>query len=62
MQQAYPAYPAWVCSPCGTRHGRRPPRSATWHSGTCGICGKAAPVTEPRDFGHLKESQKPHDG
>jgi hypothetical protein len=48
------AYPQWICSPCGRRHGRSQPELATWHDGRCDICGAAAAVTEPRDFGHLK--------
>jgi hypothetical protein len=47
-------YPAWVCSSCGAKYGRRRCGIATWHGGTCGICGIEARVTEPRDFGHLK--------
>lgn len=47
-------YPAWVCSSCGAKYGRRRCGIATWHGGTCGICGIEASVTEPRDFGHLK--------
>jgi hypothetical protein len=52
-----PPYPAWICRPCGRKHGRGWPKDhvATFHVGTCGICGIAAPVTEPRDFGHLKK-------
>lgn len=47
-------YPAWVCSACGAKYGRRRCGVATWHMGTCGICGIEACVTEPRDFGHLQ--------
>ena len=49
-------YPAWVCRPCGWQHGRFPKmdRISAWHEGTCGICGQRGPVTEPRDFGHLR--------
>ena len=45
--------PAWICADCGARHGRRQPVVATWHNGTCGVCGREAAVTEPRDYGHL---------
>jgi hypothetical protein len=31
---------------------------ATWHEGECGVCGLASMVTEPRDFGHLKDGWK----
>lgn len=52
-------YPAWVCYPCGSKHGRREVnRVATLHEDTCGICGQVALVTEPRDYGHLKPSWK----
>jgi hypothetical protein len=30
-------------------------RISAWHEGTCGICGQRGPVTEPRDFGHLRD-------
>jgi hypothetical protein len=29
---------------------------ATWHENTCDICGAEASVTEPRDYGHLKDT------
>lgn len=47
-------YPQWVCARCGHRHGRRSPDVASWHTGECGVCGDYAPVTEPRDFGHIQ--------
>ena len=46
-------YPAWVCSTCGEKFGRRECGVATWHVGICGVCGIEASVTEPRDYGHL---------
>lgn len=49
-------YPVWVCHPCGNRHGFKKCGVATWHENTCGICGQITSVTEPRDFGHLKNS------
>lgn len=51
-------YPRFVCHPCGQRHGRRGTysRTATWHEGECGVCGAKAVVTQPRDFGHLRDS------
>jgi len=50
------SYPEWICGPCGRKHGKRTPLMATWHFGTCGVCAKkATPVTEPRDYGHLKD-------
>lgn len=49
-------YPDWICFDCGVKYGNREEGDATtWHDGTCGICGEEAPVTQPRDFGHLKE-------
>ena len=50
-------YPSWVCSECGRRFGNRPAQGmiATWHPGICGICNEEKSVTEPRDFGHLRE-------
>jgi hypothetical protein len=52
-----PIYPVWICNPCGTTHGNREAGVATWHIGTCYVCGmKDVNVTEPRDFGHLKSS------
>lgn len=48
-------YPAWVCIDCGRKYGRRQTaHDCTWHPDNCGICGKHAIVTEPRDFGHLR--------
>jgi hypothetical protein len=52
-------YPDWICNQCGRNHGKRPegnPYGATYHRGECGICGETTEVTEPRDFGHIKES------
>ena len=52
-------YPDWICDECGRLHGKRPegnPYGATYHIGECGVCGTGGvDVTEPRDFGHLKE-------
>lgn len=49
-------YPQWICYECGIEHGRRTPGLATWHLDTCDVCGKNRAVTEPRDFGHLKDT------
>ena len=49
-------YPVWVCYPCGDRHGFKKCGVSTWHDDECGVCGEFASVTEPRDFGHLKNS------
>ena len=56
MVAAVSDYPAWVCADCGAKYGRRECNPhATWHPDTCGICGERKPVTEPRDYGHLRE-------
>lgn len=51
-------YPAWVCGDCGQKHGRRSAGICTFHIGECDICGRVEMVTEPRDYGHLKDSWK----
>ena len=40
-------YPAWVCSDCGKKYGRRIPTCATWHIDKCGVCDKETMVTNP---------------
>ena len=52
------SYPGVICGDCGEKHGRRPEGNphATWYPGTCDVCGEEGYVTEPRDFGHLKDS------
>ena len=58
LRAAYNAgpYPDWICAPCGQAHGRGWPEGhvATFHAGTCDICGQSASVSEPRDYGHLR--------
>ena len=58
LRAAYNAgpYPDWICAPCGQTHGRGWPEGhvATFHAGTCDICGQSASVTEPRDYNHLR--------
>jgi len=54
-------YPDWVCDECGREHGKRPkgnPYGATYHYGICDLCGHNTDVTEPRDWGHLRDSWK----
>lgn len=55
--------PAWICAPCGKKHGRPRGNCATFHVGSpCGWCGTTTePVTEPRDYGYPKtlEGLKP---
>ena len=55
---ADPDYPGLICSACGQRHGRRSPSCATWNRGRCDVCGDLDWLTEPRDFGHLRDSWK----
>jgi hypothetical protein len=58
-----PPYPDWICHECGRKHGRGWPEGhvATFHAGTCDICGQSASVTEPRDYGHLRAWPLPTD-
>jgi hypothetical protein len=49
------SYPDWICDDCGQKYGRRSSLNATWHHSECDVCGMAKAVTQPRDFGHLKE-------
>lgn len=60
-KEKHPEYPGWVCYRCGASHGKKTVgESATWHKGTCGVCGKDDHVTEPRDFGHLRDGWQKH--
>ncbi len=45
-------YPNWCCYACGIKAsgGRVLNEYATYHYGTCPVCGGGGPVTEPRDF------------
>lgn len=54
-------YPETLCADCGNKYGRIPCGEATWHMGKCGICDRLTAVTEPRDFGHLKEGWRRKD-
>jgi len=49
-------YPEFICFDCGKKYGNNPDSNhiCTVHEGICWICGQKKPVTEPRDFGHLK--------
>ena len=51
-------YPEWICADCGDKHGKAKCGLSTWHEGACEVCGKMTSVTEPRDYGHLKETWK----
>ena len=52
-------YPRWICSDCGIKYGGRKfvpwTHLGTWHHEKCDICGSVEAVTQPRDYGHLKE-------
>jgi hypothetical protein len=50
-------YPEWVCYECGLKYGKHVglDRVVSYHLNQCGVCGKVCSVTEPRDFGHLKD-------
>lgn len=61
----YDDYPGWICSDCGIKHGRgfrngdKVNKVATWHYDKCDVCGQNnVMVTEPRDFGHLRNTWK----
>ena len=51
--QVDPNQPTWVCYDCGKNYGSFKAGTATWHSDTCGVCGRYRACTEPRDFGYL---------
>ena len=53
MKEKTESYPSWVCIECAeTAVGKWQNRVATFHDGTCCVCGKKKYVTEPRDFGY----------
>lgn len=50
-------YPNWICHSCGVKHGNGKQSSIScWHNGKCDICKRETAVTEPRDYGHMKEN------
>lgn len=57
LPESRETYPQWICRSCGVKHGKRKTTGviSTWHMGKCDICKAEREVTEPRDFGHLKE-------
>lgn len=55
-----PEYPECVCFDCGELYGRRLAGICTVNMGTCGVCGENKAVTEPRDYGHLKDGWENH--
>jgi hypothetical protein len=46
-----------ICADCGAQFGKHKCGLATWHMGYCAICGRYKAVTEPRDFGGLREGE-----
>jgi len=58
--QTTAGYPEWICGDCGKKYGQRLPKMMTSHKGECEICGFTKEVTEPRDFGHLKDGWHEH--
>lgn len=58
-----PSQPEYVCAFCGDTYGRREcDQAATWHVGTCGVCGdEPVAVTQPRDYGGLYDTWKEND-
>ena len=55
-------YPAAICRQCGEQYGNRRPTMITIYPGTCGVCGAVGYVTEPRDYGHLRDGWQNHVG
>ena len=53
-------YPTEICHPCGVEYGYRLPLLASIYHGRCGVCGAVGHVTEPRDYGHLREGWQNH--
>lgn len=51
-------YPATICRDCGYKHGYHSCGVASWYPGQCEVCGAFTVVTQPRDYGHLRESWK----
>jgi len=61
-------YPTQICDDCGTSYGNwykkgyyigPPHHCATYYNGTCDLCkADNVPVTEPRDYGHLRAKWK----
>ena len=50
----------WICRECAFKHCNhkqvKEGHLVTWHAGKCDICEEEKILTEPRDFGHLKEN------
>lgn len=55
MKKKTKQYPSVICNDCGRKHGRRECGMATWSVDKCDVCGETKPVTQPRDFGGLRE-------
>lgn len=40
----------WTCTDCGIKYGEARGLCATYHNGTCEVCGEEKAVTETRDY------------
>jgi len=58
MYYPKPDYPDAICYDCGIKHGRKRARWSSWSMGVCGWCGQDTNVTEPRDYGWPKWSER----
>lgn len=56
-------YPTWICHDCGVKYCNGITGGvATYHLGFCDCCGAIdVPVTEPRDYGHLRQWPLPRE-
>lgn len=53
--------PEFCCNGCGNEYGNgRTTDTSTMHLGKCGVCGRTAVVTEPRDYGYLTPDWRDH--
>ena len=41
------------CADCGDKYGVHSIAYSSWWNGICQICGKAAPITESRDYAYF---------
>lgn len=49
--------PPWVCLKCAASRGAHMPEGHVYtaHIDTCGLCGQETTVTEPSDFGRMRD-------
>ena len=62
LQPIGKSYPSSVCNLCGLKYGHRKPSLTSIYHGCCGVCGAVGYVTEPRDYGHLRNGWQNHVG